>query len=477
MASKNNVIEEIQELIQKIKNEYKEGVDFEFVAEKENYQKGNKEENWFTYRTNKDTTKYGDYDLILFSKFKLSTSPEKPENCAVCDKLTFKENGRMKLFDGEKDIGGPSPNVVGYFHPECAKKYFTNKEQPNVNNARIKEKLLRNLDINMFRPHGRFGECGSLTDPDESIDKKKLLAEIETILKNSDFPVIDNSPNKSNSTSTETEKRGGGEKWFHSKKCKEIFEKVIRNRKLIDEAYTFLTGNAGKGNQNPGGGGGQTPDQPELEVCDRCGKKYDFSQKFPKFKKKEEENENYWFCSKKCYDCFNVCDNCGKIERLKENELRMTKGKVFCSSNCRQKLEKNPGKFDPDSLPNCDQCGEKFRLDEKGFYTIYSFTGREEKFCSPKCRTDETQQTNRPTSENGEEEGNDSDLDDHSESNSDNSSDSNSDQDGKSNNNLPKNIQEIAHLPLLQAQARARQEIEKLLKDNDISDHELNQED
>ncbi|CAG8669165.1 11144_t:CDS:2 [Cetraspora pellucida] len=116
--------------------------------------------------------------------------------------------------------------------------------------------------------------------------------------------------------------RDGGEKWFHSEKCKEIFEKVIRNRKLINEAYTFLTGNAGKGNQNPGGGGGQTPDQPELEVCDRCGEKYDFSQKFPKFKKKEEENENYWFCSKKCYDCFNVCDNCGKIERLKENELR-----------------------------------------------------------------------------------------------------------------------------------------------------------
>ncbi|CAG8779643.1 9603_t:CDS:2, partial [Racocetra persica] len=253
--------------------------------------------------------------------------------------------------------------------------------------------------------------------------------------------------------------RDGGEKWFHSEKCKEIFEKVISNRKLIEEAYTFLTGNAGKGNQNPGGGGGQTPDQSELEVCDRCGKKYDFSQKFPKFKKKEEENENYWFCSKKCYDCFNVCDNCGKLERLKENEL-----------------QKNPGKFDPDSLPNCDQCGEKFRLDEKGFYTIYSFTGNE----NPEKpeNNSETQQTNRPTSENGEEEGNDSDLDNHSESNSDNSSDSNPDQDGKkSDNNLPKNIQEIANLPLLQAQARARQEIEKLLKDNDISDHELNQED
>ncbi|CFW93030.1 protein of unknown function [endosymbiont DhMRE of Dentiscutata heterogama] len=287
--------------------------------------------------------------------------------------------------------------------------------------------------------------------------------------------------------------RDGGERWFHSNECKKVFETVERNRNLVQEAYDILTG---KNTPNPSGGRGQQP--PPEEECDRCGKKYDFATRFEKFKGK-----GFFFCSKKCYDCFNVCDNCGKIERLKENELRqgiwkekgwgMTKGKVFCSSNCRQKLEKNPGKFDTDSLPNCDHCGEKFRLDEKGFYTIYSFTGREEKFCSPKCRTEwgnknqekpennsETQQTNGPTSENGEEEGNetnDSDLDDHSESNSDNSSDSNPDQDGKSDNNLPKNIQEIANLPLLQAQARARQKIEKLLKDNDISDHELNQED
>ncbi|CAG8696142.1 9203_t:CDS:2, partial [Racocetra persica] len=158
--------------------------------------------------------------------------------------------------------------------------------------------------------------------------------------------------------------RDGGEKWFHSKKCKEIFEKVISNRKLIDEAYTFLTGNAGKGSQNPGGGGGQQP--PPEEECSRCGKNYDFATRFEKFK--GEGN-------------------------------------------------KNPEKPENNS---------------------------------------ETQQTNGPTSENGEEEGNetnDSDLDDHSGSNSDNSSDSNSDQDGKSDNNPPKNIQEIANLPLLQAQA------------------------
>ena len=35
MAKKNNVIEEIQELIQQIKNEYQEGVDYKFVGYKE----------------------------------------------------------------------------------------------------------------------------------------------------------------------------------------------------------------------------------------------------------------------------------------------------------------------------------------------------------------------------------------------------------------------------------------------------------
>jgi hypothetical protein len=39
------------------------------------------------------------------------------------------------------------------------------------------------------------------------------------------------------------------------------------------------------------------------------------------------------------------------------------------------------------------------------------------------------------------------------------------------------NIQEIANLPLPQAQQKAEQEIEKLLKDNSISEAELDKED
>jgi len=39
------------------------------------------------------------------------------------------------------------PFALAHFHPHCAKKYFADKKNPNENdNARIKEKLLRNLD-------------------------------------------------------------------------------------------------------------------------------------------------------------------------------------------------------------------------------------------------------------------------------------------------------------------------------------------
>ncbi|CAG8614585.1 11231_t:CDS:2 [Paraglomus occultum] len=119
MAKKNNVIEEIQELIQQIKNEYQEGVDYKFVTGNEAHKQ---------------------------SLGKDISQEVKPKNCAVCGKLSSKENGQMKLWDGEKITGEPRPNILGYFHPECAKKYFAGKEQSSESNTRIKEKLLRNLD-------------------------------------------------------------------------------------------------------------------------------------------------------------------------------------------------------------------------------------------------------------------------------------------------------------------------------------------
>jgi hypothetical protein len=82
---------------------------------------------------------------------------DKPNKCKFCGETTFQENGRLLLWD-EKTIGkefGQDSKVIGYFHPECAKKYFADKKQPNQNdNSRIKEKLLRNLDKLCLDPNG-----------------------------------------------------------------------------------------------------------------------------------------------------------------------------------------------------------------------------------------------------------------------------------------------------------------------------------
>ena len=108
----NNIITEIQELIQQIKKEYREGVDYEFVTKKEwekrgmgwmnilssrlkkycrekfnfplsfndylDYQKNDKGGSWFTYRTRKNTSKYDNYDCILSLKIFSPWYPDYP---------------------------------------------------------------------------------------------------------------------------------------------------------------------------------------------------------------------------------------------------------------------------------------------------------------------------------------------------------------------------------------------------------------
>jgi hypothetical protein len=85
-----------------------------------------------------------------------------------------------------------------------------------------------------------------------------------------------------------------------------------------------------------------------------------------------------------------------------------------------------------------------------------------------------------PITDSGEDDDNsEANNSDQSNSDSDNNSDNDStDDEGEKNNDnqLPENIQEIARLPLPQAQQKTEQEIEKLLKENGISDQELNQE-
>jgi hypothetical protein len=74
------------------------------------------------------------------------------------------------------------------------------------------------------------------------------------------------------------------------------------------------------------------------------------------------------------------------------------------------------------------------------------------------------------SSDNSNSDNSDSDSESDSSSNSSNSTDN---EDGNNNNQLPEKYQEITHFSLPQAKVRAEQEIEKLLKDNDISEQEL----
>ncbi|CFW93445.1 protein of unknown function [endosymbiont DhMRE of Dentiscutata heterogama] len=186
MSSKNNVIEEIQELIQKIKNEYQEGVDFEipYYSEKHktgaishlsprlksflrkkfdfpsgvndylDYSKTNSANNYY-YRLDGEHGK-GEHEGLYWRLTNRGLEHEKPKKCKNCGEMTFEENGRMLLWN-EKTIGkefGQDSKVIAYFHPECAKKYFAGKEPSNENNVRIKEKLLRNLDKLCLDPDG-----------------------------------------------------------------------------------------------------------------------------------------------------------------------------------------------------------------------------------------------------------------------------------------------------------------------------------
>jgi hypothetical protein len=83
-----------------------------------------------------------------------------------------------------------------------------------------------------------------------------------------------------------------------------------------------------------------------------------------------------------------------------------------------------------------------------------------------------------PITDSGEDDDN-SEVDNSDQSNSDSDDNSDNEDEGENINNineLPENIQVIARLPLSQAQQKTEQEIEKLLKDNGISEQELNQE-
>ncbi|MEG7978651.1 MAG: hypothetical protein NY202_01740 [Mollicutes bacterium UO1] len=101
----------------------------------------------------------------------MSVGQEKSENCAVCDKLAFKEKGRMRLWDGEKVTNEPSPNIIAYFHPECAKKYYFANNSVQAVSPITKEKILRNLDKISFDQVGHLANTELLKKPYDTAKK------------------------------------------------------------------------------------------------------------------------------------------------------------------------------------------------------------------------------------------------------------------------------------------------------------------
>lgn len=161
----NNLTKEIKELIQQIETEYQKGIDYKSInLSKEtgiehiiqihspklknicrrrfnfpssdnyhlDYEEGDQEGNDFFYRLGINNN---DYDFLSYGGKHLyrNNGIEKPKKCKSCGEITFYENGRIVEWDGEKINSEPSPNVIGHFHVECAKKYFGNKEQPEEN--------------------------------------------------------------------------------------------------------------------------------------------------------------------------------------------------------------------------------------------------------------------------------------------------------------------------------------------------------
>ena len=188
---RDNIIEEIQKLVQKIETNFQEGADYQkpywslkggpgqsgaihhlsprlksFLRKKFDfpptlndyldYSKTDLAGNNYYYRLDGEHGK-GEFEGLYFRHSNKGLEQEQPKKCKQCGEMTFEENGRMWLWN-KKTVGkdfGQESKVIGYFHPHCAKRHFADKNQPNQNdNSRLKEKLLRNLDKLCLDPEG-----------------------------------------------------------------------------------------------------------------------------------------------------------------------------------------------------------------------------------------------------------------------------------------------------------------------------------
>ncbi|CAH1755777.1 15085_t:CDS:10 [Entrophospora sp. SA101] len=158
--------EEIQKLIRQIKNEYQEGIDFEFVAPNlvkqggGGVQKGDQEENDVYYRIGDNSVEYDSLDYVTKGIYRHTNNSLGPNKWYI-----------------------PGTEIIGRFHPECAKKNFAEKGQSNENNTRIKEKILRNLDKISFDQAGHLANAELLKRPYEygTERKEKIEAKIQQI--------------------------------------------------------------------------------------------------------------------------------------------------------------------------------------------------------------------------------------------------------------------------------------------------------
>jgi hypothetical protein len=229
---------------------------------------------------------------------------------------------------------------------------------------------------------------------------------------------------------------------------------------------------------------------------------------------KEKGIPKTYFCSQSCFDKFDwssygsqpnggspktpTCPFCrqqyqqGAGVYFKDNP-----GVVFCSEKCarnwekevwdKKSLAKQRQDFIEESLKSLE--GWNLLSDEEKKNFINQINNSEPKqfrniWQQAKKLISEKQNSGKgegnengsgsdgPSQSEGEETGNETEGD-----SSDNNSEPNSDDNSDINNELPENIQEIARLPLPQAQQASEQEIKKLLKDNVLSEQELNKED
>lgn len=207
--------------------------------------------------------------------------------------------------------------------------------------------------------------------------------------------------------------RGGSQRFFHSPKCKEIYDLTERNYNLIKEAYQVLTG--GKGQPNNGNNNHQPEPNRDnnLANCDFCRREYDFvnaNYGRKDFRKKDGENEPFDFCSKSCYDNFYFCYVC-ENKRTKDNLGKWKKKRghniFFCSDACQKNFKQggSSGQNDPfeEQDSKCDQCGGDFQKNEKGVKIMWHIGNDKSRwYCSEKCAKDYLNQQNQP--EQGEEE-------------------------------------------------------------------------